>query len=146
MDKEQEARPSTSSKQLATTKRRKEGLVIVIKVGSSSIINSKNLQIRLALLSKLVETIIALKDLGHKIVLVSSGAVAVGMRRLGISARPLAVHGVQAVAAAGQGRLMALYDDLFGQFDLPIAQILLTKDNLADVSNKHLANSSARNT
>jgi glutamate 5-kinase len=103
------------------------------QVGSSSILTGDTLQIRLALLSRLVETIIALRDAGHKIVLVSSGAVAVGMRRLRLKNRPLGRAGVHAVAAAGQGRLMALYDDLFGQFDLPIAQMLLTKENLAEV-------------
>jgi hypothetical protein len=123
-----------------------QSLVIVIKVGSSSIVDSKTLQIRLALLTRLVEAIIELRDQGHKVVLVSSGAVAVGMRRLKISTKPSGRAEVHAVAAAGQGRLMALYDDLFGQFDLPIAQILLTKDNLADVSFLVSLISSARNT
>ncbi|KAJ3389393.1 hypothetical protein HDU92_001079 [Lobulomyces angularis] len=107
--------------------------VIVIKLGSSSICDSK-LHIRLSTLSLLVETIKDLREKGNRVVLVSSGAVAVGLRRMHLKKRPKHLSQVQALAAIGQGRLMALYDELFGQFDIPIAQILLTRDNISERS------------
>ncbi|KAI8806297.1 Aspartate/glutamate/uridylate kinase [Cladochytrium replicatum] len=105
---------------------------IVIKLGTSSICDEKTFFPRLSNLSLLVETVVRLRSQGHKVVVVSSGAVAVGMRRMNLKRRPKHLPQVQAAAAVGQGRLMALYDELFGQFDQPIAQILLTRDNLAE--------------
>ncbi len=70
----------------------------------------------------------------------SSGAVGVGLKRLNLENRPKHLAQVQAVAAVGQGRLMALYDELFGKYDIPIAQILLTRENLADVDLKTFSN------
>ncbi|KXS12323.1 glutamate 5-kinase [Gonapodya prolifera JEL478] len=107
---------------------------IVFKVGTSSIVDEKTHRPRLATLSQLAETVVKLKDAGHRVVVVSSGAVGTGLRRLGLEKRPKGLSGKQAVAAVGQGRLMALYDDLFGHFDQPIGQILLTRMDLADRS------------
>ena len=73
-----------------------------------------------------------LQRMGHKVLLVSSGAVGTGMVRLGLRKKPKTVAHTQAVAAVGQGRLMNLYDSLFQYFNVPIAQILLTRDNLAE--------------
>ncbi|KAJ3129547.1 Integrator complex subunit 11 [Nowakowskiella sp. JEL0407] len=109
-------------------------LTIVLKLGTSSICDEKTLFPRLSILSNLVETVVSLRNLGHKVVIVSSGAVGVGLKRLNLSGRPKHLPQVQAVAAVGQGRLMSLYDSLFGQFDIPIAQVLLTRDNLAERS------------
>ncbi|RKO93553.1 glutamate 5-kinase [Blyttiomyces helicus] len=109
------------------------GLTIVIKLGTSSICDEKTFMPKLSNLSLLVETVVALRADGHKIVLVSSGAVGVGLRRLQLGAKPKHLpKKQQAVAAVGQGRLMALYDSLFSQFDVPIAQVLLTRDSLAE--------------
>ncbi|KAJ3327555.1 hypothetical protein HDU93_001882, partial [Gonapodya sp. JEL0774] len=107
---------------------------LVFKVGTSSIVDEKTHRPRLAALSQLVETCVKLKDTGHRVVVVSSGAVGTGLKRLGLERRPKGMGGKQAVAAVGQGRLMALYDDLFGQFDQPIGQVLLTRNDLADRS------------
>ncbi len=74
-----------------------------------------------------------LRELGNKVVIVSSGAVGTGLRRLGLHKKPKHLSALQAVAAVGQGRLMALYDTLFAPFNIPIAQILLTRDNLSEV-------------
>lgn len=74
-----------------------------------------------------------LRELGNKVVIVSSGAVGTGLRRLGLPKKPKHLSALQAVAAVGQGRLMALYDTLFAPFNIPIAQILLTRDNLSEV-------------
>ncbi|KAI9208499.1 Aspartate/glutamate/uridylate kinase [Polychytrium aggregatum] len=110
------------------------GLTLVIKLGTSSICDEKTHLPKLANLSLLVETVVQLRNLGHQVVLVTSGAVGVGLKRLNMPRRPKHLAQVQAVAAVGQGRLMALYDDLFGNFDQPIAQILLTRDTLAERS------------
>ena len=90
---------------------------------------------KLSNLSLLVETVVELRSQGHKVLLVSSGAVGVGLLRLNLAKRPKHISQVQAVAAVGQGRLMALYDSLFANFQVPIAQILLTRDNVAEVTN-----------
>jgi glutamate 5-kinase len=115
--------------------------LIVIKLGTSSICDEKTFIPKLSNLSLLVETVVELRNLGHRVVLVTSGAVGVGLRRLGLPKRPKHLSQVQvdfdiiqAVAAVGQGRLMALYDSLFSQFGVPIGQILLTRDNLSEVS------------
>ncbi|KAI8618533.1 glutamate 5-kinase [Chytriomyces sp. MP71] len=108
------------------------GLTLVIKLGTSSIVNETTLFPRMSTLSLIAETVHELRRLGHRVVLVSSGAVGMGLKRLHMAARPSTLAQVQAVAAVGQGRLMALYDDLFGQFDIPVAQVLLTKDTLAE--------------
>lgn len=117
-----QARPSSDS------------LTIVIKIGTSSICDEKTHFPLLANLSMIVETILQLKARGHRVVLVTSAAVGTGLRRLNIDVKPKKLAAIQAIAAVGQGRLMSLYDDLFGQFNQPIAQILLTKNDLADRS------------
>ncbi|KAI8996989.1 glutamate 5-kinase [Pilobolus umbonatus] len=107
-------------------------LTIVIKIGTSSICNEETHFPLLSNLSGLVETVLKLRAHGHLVVLVTSAAVGTGLRRLNMPVKPSTLSGRQAVAAVGQGRLMALYDDLFGQFGQPVAQILLTKNDLAD--------------
>ncbi|KAJ3135967.1 hypothetical protein HK100_002155 [Physocladia obscura] len=108
------------------------GLTVVIKLGTSSIVSEKTLFPKMSSLSLLVETVQELRQMGHRIVIVSSGAVGMGLKRLGLNARPNTLAMKQACAAVGQGRLMALYDDLFGQLDIPVAQVLLTKDCLSE--------------
>ncbi|KAF9971357.1 hypothetical protein BGZ73_005728 [Actinomortierella ambigua] len=107
-------------------------LTIVIKLGTSSICDEVTHYPRLSTLSLIVETILKLKALGHRVVLVTSGAIGVGLRRLNLPSKPKDLAQIQAIAAVGQGRLMSLYDDLFSQFNQPIAQILLTKNDIAD--------------
>ncbi|ORX47990.1 glutamate 5-kinase [Hesseltinella vesiculosa] len=112
----------------------KTSLTLVIKVGTSSICDEKTHYPLLGNLSRIVETIIRLKQLGHRVVLVTSAAVGTGLRRLNLDRKPSKLATVQAIAAVGQGRLMSMYDDLFGQFNQPVAQILLTRNDLADRS------------
>ncbi|CAJ0840214.1 16953_t:CDS:2 [Entrophospora sp. SA101] len=107
-------------------------LTIVIKLGTSSICDETTHLPLLSNLSLVVETIVKLRSLGHKVVLVSSGAIGVGLRRLEMDKKPKKLSAVQAVAAVGQGRLMRMYDDLFSQLNQPIAQILLTRHDLAE--------------
>ena len=64
----------------------------------------------------------------------SSGAIGVGLKRMELAERPKHLSGKQALAAIGQGRLIALWDNLFGQLGQPIAQILLTRGDISDVS------------
>jgi glutamate 5-kinase len=71
---------------------------------------------------------------GMRVVLVSSGAVSVGCQRLGLVERPKDIITKQAVAAVGQGRLIAMYDNLFSALGQPIAQVLLTRENLSSES------------
>ncbi|ORY06719.1 glutamate 5-kinase [Basidiobolus meristosporus CBS 931.73] len=113
---------------------RARGYTIVLKLGTSSICDEVTHFPLLATLSSMVETIIKLQKMGHRVVLVTSGAVGVGLRRLDIASKPSELAKKQAIAAVGQGRLMSLYDNLFGQFNQPIAQILLTKNDLAQRS------------
>jgi glutamate 5-kinase len=107
---------------------------IVLKIGTSSLTQPDSGRLALSTIATLVETVCQLRDRGYPVVLVSSGAVGVGCARLGLTERPKAIAKKQAVAAVGQGRLMRVYDDLFSQFDQPIAQVLLTRGDLAQRS------------
>ncbi len=102
---------------------------IVIKIGTSSLTKPETGDLQLAAIAKLVETIVQLQRLGHRVILVSSGAVGVGCTRLGMVSRPQSLALKQAVAAVGQSRLMRIYDDFFAVFNQPVAQILLTRQN-----------------
>ncbi|KAK0185850.1 glutamate 5-kinase [Armillaria mellea] len=105
---------------------------IVIKLGTSSIVTEKTHQPLLSTLSSVVETVVDLRSQGHRVVLVSSGAIGVGLQRMNIPSRPRSLSGKQALAAIGQGRLIALWDDLFSHLEQPIAQVLLTRGDIAD--------------
>lgn len=107
---------------------------LVIKIGTSSLTGSTAGQFALSTLAGLVETICTLRQQGHHVVLVSSGAVGIGCRRLQLAERPKTLAMKQAVAAVGQGRLMRIYDDLFSALNQPIAQVLLTRSDLAQRS------------
>jgi glutamate 5-kinase len=103
----------------------------VVKVGSSLLTNEGRGLDR-ALLAQWVEQIAALRKEGVEVLLVSSGAVSEGMKRLGWSRRPQALHELQAAAAVGQMGLIEAYENSFQRFGLHTAQILLTHDDLAD--------------
>ncbi|MGF1487378.1 MAG: glutamate 5-kinase [Prochloraceae cyanobacterium] len=105
-------------------------LTLVVKIGTSSLKNASSGQLRLATIAALVETLSDLHRAGHRIVLVSSGAVGVGCTRLKLKERPRTIALKQAIAAVGQGRLIGIYDGLFGNLEVPIAQVLLTRRDL----------------
>ncbi|KIM87360.1 hypothetical protein PILCRDRAFT_814864 [Piloderma croceum F 1598] len=105
---------------------------IVIKLGTSSIVHEKTHQPLLSTLASVVETVVRLRSKGHKVILVSSGAIGVGLKRMDIEHKPKSLSKKQALAAIGQGRLIALWDNLFGQFEQPIAQVLLTRGDISD--------------
>jgi glutamate 5-kinase len=104
---------------------------IVVKLGTNVIMRPDG-KVALGLLCGLVEQIAALHSRGVDVLVVSSGAVGLGVERLGLSARPTGLEQVQACAAVGQSRLMALYDDAFDRLGCRIAQVLLTEDDFRD--------------
>ena len=104
---------------------------IVIKVGSS-LVTDEGRGLDHDAVARWAAEIAGLTQAGKEIVLVSSGAIAEGMRRLGWAARPKAIHELQAAAAVGQMGLVQAYEAAFGQFGLRTAQILLTHEDLAD--------------
>jgi len=104
---------------------------IVVKLGTNVIMREDG-RVALGLLCGLVEQIAALRGQGIEVLVVSSGAVGLGMERLGLIERPTAVAQIQACAAIGQSRLMGLYDDAFDRLGCPIAQVLLTEDDFRD--------------
>lgn len=105
-------------------------LKIVVKIGTSSLTIPNTGHLALATVAHLVEVLCQLRHQGLHVVLVSSGAVGVGAARLGLTSRPTSLALKQAVAAVGQGRLMRFYDDFFSVLDQPIAQLLLTRQDL----------------
>ncbi|KIN93583.1 hypothetical protein M404DRAFT_170825 [Pisolithus tinctorius Marx 270] len=123
---------ATTDSDIARPSKRSPSSMIVIKLGTSSIVHEETHQPLLSILSSVVETVINLRRHGHKVVLVSSGAIGVGLRTMDIPQRPKSLSKKQALSAVGQGRLIALWDNLFGQFDQRIAQILLTRGDISD--------------
>ncbi|MCP4955702.1 MAG: glutamate 5-kinase, partial [Photobacterium aquimaris] len=102
----------------------------VVKIGSALLTNDgKGLDTDA--ISSWVEQIVKLKKQDIEIILVSSGAIAEGIKRLGWDSRPDDIHKLQAAAAVGQMGLVQTYESLFAQYDIHTAQVLLTHDNLA---------------
>ena len=104
---------------------------IVVKVGTSTLAHTGGrLNIRrVELMCKVLSDI---KNAGHEVVLVSSGAIGMGVGKLGLSGRPGDMPGKQAAAAVGQCELMYVYDKLFSEYSHVVAQILLTADDVHD--------------
>lgn len=107
---------------------------LVVKIGTSSLTQPATGTLAISTIAALVETLTNLRSLGHRVVLVTSGAVGVGCARLGLTERPKTMALKQAVAAVGQGRLMRVYDDFFTALQQPIAQVLLTRSDFVERS------------
>ena len=99
--------------------------VAVVKLGSS-IVAEENGELRLSVVARICEEVAALHRQGVDVVVVTSGAIARGMRLLGMGARPAAVQDLQAASAVGQGRLYRTYDELLRERGIQSAQVLLT--------------------
>lgn len=113
---------------------------IVVKVGTSTLTH-KTGKTNIARISDLVNVLADLHNMGHEIILVSSGAIAIGTSRLGLKRKPDTIMGKQAAAAVGQGELMFLYDKFFGEYDVVVSQLLFTYNALENPDNKeHLTN------
>ncbi|MDR0578518.1 MAG: glutamate 5-kinase [Candidatus Accumulibacter sp.] len=104
---------------------------LVVKVGSALVTNNGE-GLDTAAIREWARQIAALRALGREVVLVSSGAIACGMQRLGKHKRPRAVHELQACAAVGQMELAQVYESAFQEHGSRTAQVLLTHDDLAD--------------
>ncbi len=101
--------------------------IIVIKVGSSTL-SYPNGRLNYMRLVRLADTLAGIQKTGRKVILVSSGAIAVGAGRLGLVSRPPDLAGKQALAAIGQAELIRIYRRFFETRDQRVAQVLLTKD------------------
>ena len=113
---------------------------IVVKVGTSTLTHDTG-KTNIAKISELVRVLADLHNMGHEVILVSSGAIGIGTARLGLGKKPKSIKGRQAAAAVGQGELMFLYDKFFGEFDIIVSQLLFTYDALEKEDNKtHLTN------
>ncbi|CCK68909.1 uncharacterized protein KNAG_0B04740 [Huiozyma naganishii CBS 8797] len=103
---------------------------IVLKLGSSSLVDGETKDLKLASMTRIVETVCHLKKMGHRVVMVSSGGIAMGLNVMSRDKRPTAVSETQALAAIGQGKLIGKWDMLFQNFNEEIAQILLTRNDI----------------
>ena len=124
----------------------REGIVIrnkqriVVKVGTSTLTHSSG-SLDLRSMERLVRVLADLSGGGREIILVTSGAIAVGTARMGLDERPRALRMKQAAAAVGQCRMMHIYDKLFSEYNCTVAQILLTGDDVEDPARaEHLKN------
>ena len=103
---------------------------VVVKIGSSSLTNKKG-EIDEEKFGDHIQAIAKLKTAGHEVIVVSSGAVAAGFRKLGYSSRPVTLKGKQAAAAVGQSLLIQSYTEKLRVFDITTAQILLTRTDFS---------------
>lgn len=115
---------------------------IVIKIGSSSLTHQQTGGVNLYKLEKLVRILSDLHNQGKEIILVSSGAIAVGKKKTGLQNKKLSIAEKQACAAIGQSLLMTIYQKLFSEYNQTTAQILLTKFTMQN----DLSRFNARNT
>ena len=119
----------------------KEKKRVVVKIGTSTITHEETGALDLVKLEKLIRLLTDLKNQGKEVVLVSSGAIAVGRKAMGIKERPNDMSVKQACAAVGQARLMMVYQKLFGEYNQVAAQVLMTKYTMInDISRKNAQN------
>lgn len=106
--------------------------IVVIKVGTSSLVDTASGRVQVVSLARVAEASSRLRARGYDVIVVSSGAVGLGCVRLGLRERPASIAGKQAAAAVGQLKLLSLYDDVFSVLGHAVAQVLLTYDNFGD--------------
>ncbi|MDU2065946.1 MAG: glutamate 5-kinase [Sporomusaceae bacterium] len=111
---------------------------IVVKLGTSTL-TYENGKLNLFRIEKLVRELADLANQGKEMILVTSGAVGVGMDRLGLIEKPKTIPEKQAAAAVGQGILMHVYEKIFGEYGQTVAQVLLTRED--SVNRRRYANS-----
>ena len=104
---------------------------IVIKIGTSTLAHATG-HLNIRGVEELCKIISDIKNAGHEIIIVSSGAIGMGVGKLGLPKRPTDMATKQAAAAIGQCELMYTYDKLFGQFNHIVAQLLITGDDIAN--------------
>jgi len=104
---------------------------IVVKVGTSTL-TFPDMELNLERIDSLVQELVQAKESGKDVVLVTSGAIAAGMGRLGWETRPRSIPRQQAAAAIGQSHLMHTYEEIFGKYNQLVAQVLLTQEDIND--------------
>jgi glutamate 5-kinase len=114
---------------------------IIVKIGSSSLTHPETGSLNLEKMERLVRILTDLRNQGKDVILVTSGAIAVGRKALGLAERPKQRSIKQACAAVGQASLMMVYQKLFAEYNQTTAQILLTKYTMInDISRKNAQN------
>lgn len=109
---------------------------IVVKVGTSTLAHATG-RLNIRHVEELVKVLSDLKNAGHEMILVSSGAIGMGVGKLNLPSRPSDMPTKQAAAAVGQCELMYTYDRLFTQYGHTVAQILLTGDDIDHEDRRH---------
>lgn len=109
---------------------------IVVKIGSSSLTHPKTGLLNLTKLERLIRELVNLRNMGKDVILVTSGAIAVGKKSVNISPEDNHIGVKQACAAIGQAKLMMTYQKIFAEYDQTIAQILMTKNTIINNLNR----------
>ena len=109
---------------------------IVVKIGTSTLAYATG-QLNIRRVEALCKTMSDIRNAGHELILVSSGAIGMGVGKLGLRERPRDIPTKQAAAAVGQCELMYIYDKLFSEYHHTVAQLLITADNLTNET-RHL--------
>ena len=120
--------------------RKKQVRRLVVKVGTSTLTRDTG-SLNLQNMERLARVLSDLEGMGYQVVLVSSGAIGIGTKKLRLDARPTELRMKQATAAVGQCIMMHIYDKLFAEYNRTVAQILLTGEDVdAPVRSEHLHN------
>lgn len=115
-------------------------LRIVVKIGTSTLTHPTG-HLNIRRVEELCKTISDIKNAGHEVIMVSSGAIGMGVGKLGLRQRPSDIPTKQAAAAVGQCELMYTYDKLFSEFNHTVAQLLITGDDVAnDIRHQNFSN------
>ncbi len=109
---------------------------IVVKIGSSSLTHEETGRLDLIKLETLIRELTNLRNQGKDVVLVSSGAIAVGRETIGLKERPTETSVKQACASVGQAKLMMIYQKLFSEYNQVCSQVLMTKNTMLDNHNR----------
>ena len=104
---------------------------IVVKIGTSTLAHPTG-HLNIRRVEQLCKVMSDIKNAGHEVILVSSGAIGMGVGKLGLRERPKDIPTKQAAAAVGQCELMYTYDKLFGEYNHTVAQLLITREDIAN--------------
>ena len=103
---------------------------VVVKIGTSTLAHATG-HLNIRRVASLCRVISDIKNAGHEVILVSSGAIGMGVGKLGLRQRPRDIPTKQAAAAVGQCELMYIYDKLFSEYHHTVAQLLITGEDVA---------------
>lgn len=113
---------------------------IVVKIGTSTLTHATG-HLNIRRVASLCQVISDIKNAGHEVILVSSGAIGMGVGKLGLRQRPKDIPTKQAAAAVGQCELMYIYDKLFGDYHHTVAQLLITGEDVAsEIRHRNFSN------